>query len=293
MEKVTLIGTGRMGNAISCCLLKQNIPLTVYNRTTHKTDNLKAQGAIVANSIKEAVAQADIIISCLSDDDISKQMCLDEHGIARNMPETAIHIGTATILPKTATFLADAHREFNRHYVSAAVLGGPDIAASGKLTTFYANHSADGDRIQNILNLFSAQAIELGPKPDAPLIMKITMNYSLLTALELISEVYTFAEKSGLDLDIVQEGLYQIYGHPGFQAYIDKIKTRSFDKVNFDLRAGMKDVSIFQEAFEDVGVVPKLANLVKERYIVAKAKHLSEKDWSAIYEVVRDEAGLS
>ena len=118
------------------------------------------------------------------------------------------------------------------------------------------------------------------------------MNYSLITALELISELYAFAEKSGLDKDIVQYGLNEIYGHPAFKLYIDKIKDRNFDEVNFDMKGGMKDVSIFQKAFSDVGVKPKLGDLVKERYIAAFENKMEDKDWSGIYEVIRKEAGL-
>ena len=101
-----------------------------------------------------------------------------------------------------------------------------------------------------------------------------------------------FAEKSGLDKDIVQYGLSEIYGHPAFKLYIDKIKDRDFDEVNFDMKGGMKDVSIFQKAFSDVGVIPKLGDLLKGRYISALANNMENKDWSAIYEVVRQEAGL-
>ena len=118
------------------------------------------------------------------------------------------------------------------------------------------------------------------------------MNYSLITAIELISELYTFAEKSGVDTEIVKMGLHQIYGHPAFKLYIDKIHDRNFSEVNFDMVGGHKDVNIFQEAFSKVGVAPEIANIVRSRFISALAQNMHDKDWSGIYEVVRSQSGL-
>ena len=101
-----------------------------------------------------------------------------------------------------------------------------------------------------------------------------------------------FFEKSGLDLGIIQEGLHQIYAHPSFKRYIDKIKSRDFDNVNFDMRGGFKDISIFQKAFTGVNAVPRLGDLLKSRYISALANGMDNEDWSASYEVVRNESGL-
>ena len=40
-------------------------PLIVYNRTASRADPLKTQGAIVAESVKDAVSKSDIIFSCV------------------------------------------------------------------------------------------------------------------------------------------------------------------------------------------------------------------------------------
>jgi len=68
MSEVSLLGLGRMGTAMATRILAAGIPLTVYNRTHNKTQPLAEKGAKVATTIKEAVANADIIISCFLDD---------------------------------------------------------------------------------------------------------------------------------------------------------------------------------------------------------------------------------
>ena len=118
------------------------------------------------------------------------------------------------------------------------------------------------------------------------------MNYSLMTAIELMSELFVFAEKSGLDIKIVKMGLQNIYGHPAFKRYIDKIAERDFDEVNFTMMGGQKDARIFKQAFLEAGVTPELTNLLNQRYDTALSLGMKDKDWSGIYEVVRKQSGL-
>jgi 3-hydroxyisobutyrate dehydrogenase-like beta-hydroxyacid dehydrogenase len=41
-------------------------PLIVHNRTSSRADPLKSSGAIVADSVEDAVSKSDIIFSCVS-----------------------------------------------------------------------------------------------------------------------------------------------------------------------------------------------------------------------------------
>ena len=50
MQKITLIGLGKMGTAIASKLLQVGFPMTVYNRTISKTAALEKSGAKVARN---------------------------------------------------------------------------------------------------------------------------------------------------------------------------------------------------------------------------------------------------
>jgi len=197
-------------------------------------------------------------------------------------------------LPVTSETLFDIHQKAHTHYISAVVLGVPAVACEGTLTAFLAGNKSSVEKAKPLLSTFSAHVIPLGDETDikAPNLMKICMNFSLMTALELMSELYVFAEKSGLDKEIVKRGLYQIYGHPAFKRYIDKIAERDFDKVNFSMTGGQKDAYIFQRAFLEAGVTPELCNLLNNRYETAISLGMHDKDWSGIYEVVRMKSDL-
>jgi len=61
-QKVTVIGTGRMGSALAAALFKKGFATTVWNRTASKTEPLARLGLRVVPTILEAVDQAEVII---------------------------------------------------------------------------------------------------------------------------------------------------------------------------------------------------------------------------------------
>jgi len=292
MKKITFIGLGQMGSALVERLLTNGYEVTVFNRTAAKSAPLIALGATAIESIAQAVAEADVVMSCLLNDqavlDVSEQMIL-------HLPANAIHIGLSTILPATAEMLMKLHTENKSYYISTVILGVPSVARRGGLTAFFAGKEDFKDQVIALLSAFAEHITCLGGETNikSPNLMKICMNYSLSTAIELISELYVFAEKSGLDIDVLKTGLHQIYGHPAFKLYVDKIHDRNFDQVNFSMAGGKKDIGIFQEAFAQAGVAPEIGNILKSRFDNALAQGLGDKDWSGIYEVIRKKSGLS
>lgn len=270
-------------------LLYSGYEVTVFNRTASKAQPLIKLGARHADKLVEAVKNADVIMSCLLNDqavlDVTKEAVL-------HMKPNAIHVCLSTILPDTSLVLKELHEARNSCFVSAVVLGIPKVAEEGGLTCYCAGTEKNLAEVLPLLKSFSKDVITLGDNMKAANIMKICLNYSLLTTIELISELYVFAEKSGLDTECVKQALHQIYGHPAFKRYIDKIYEQNFDEVNFDMVGGNKDITVFQEAFARAGVVPELGNVIKSRYISALAHGMENKDWSGIYEMVRRQSGL-
>lgn len=287
--KIMLVGLGKMGTAIVERLLSTGHEVKIYNRTSSKMLPLVKLGAIPSDSL-EAVKQADFILTSLLDDNAVKTVTQQ---MLPFLSQNSIHVGLSTILPDTALEIAKSHQNQGSHYISAVVLGIPKVAKRGELTTFCAGREGDIERILPLLNAFSHTVIPMGNHFHYPCIMKICMNYSLITAIELISELYVFAEKSGFDKALVRMGLHEIYGHPAFKQYVDKIYERTFDEVNFDMAGGNKDVLLFQEAFAKVGVAPELANVARSRIISALAQGKENKDWSGVYEMIRHQSGLN
>jgi 3-hydroxyisobutyrate dehydrogenase-like beta-hydroxyacid dehydrogenase len=61
-QKVTVIGAGRMGSALTAALYKRGFDTTVWNRTSSKTESLSRLGVRIARSVLEAVGKAEIVV---------------------------------------------------------------------------------------------------------------------------------------------------------------------------------------------------------------------------------------
>jgi 3-hydroxyisobutyrate dehydrogenase-like beta-hydroxyacid dehydrogenase len=66
MQPVTMIGLGPMGQAMAASLLGAGHPVTVWNRTPGRADDLVAAGAVRADTPAEALSAADLVILSLT-----------------------------------------------------------------------------------------------------------------------------------------------------------------------------------------------------------------------------------
>lgn len=287
--KVTLIGLGKMGSVLAQRLLDANFELTVFNRTREKMQPLITMGAKGASSLEDAVTGKELIITSLLDDNAVLQTV---DGFIHFMKPGAIHLGTSTILPETSKQLTTFHDKHGLIYIAGNVLGVPKAAARGELTTIAAGSAEAIEQCRPVFNAYSTKIITAGSMPYQANVIKICMNYLLVSTIETMGELYTFAEKSQVDTGILNTLFHSVFAHPAFQLYVDKIKERNFDDVNFDLKGGFKDLNLFQQALTNAQVVPHIANIIKDKFIIALAHHLEEKDWSAVTEITRLQANI-
>ena len=74
--KIALLGLGLMGSGMAGRLLDAGYPLTIWNRTPDKTQALADRGAKVAQSPRQAVAGATVVISMLADVPVCRDVWL-------------------------------------------------------------------------------------------------------------------------------------------------------------------------------------------------------------------------
>lgn len=255
-------------------------------------DAFKTKGITCAQSIEEAVKNADLVISCLFDDTSLLDMIIGEYGVLHCLPEHTCYISTETILPKTVLHIWKSFKENQKQYLPAAILGGPNEVSSGKATLFTSGNSNANQKFEHIFKLFTEQIFYMGDQPDWAMVMKIAMNYTYTANLELFSKLYVFAEKHGIPAEYIQKTLYTVFLLPGYRECINKIHHRNYSPVNFAVTGGNKDLQVFQQAFHDVGAVPRIGQLLGERFASAAKSNLADQDWTAINEVIRKESGL-
>jgi 3-hydroxyisobutyrate dehydrogenase-like beta-hydroxyacid dehydrogenase len=185
------------------------------------------------------------------------------------------------------------HNAHSSLYLAAPVLGNPAAAKEGKLTTFVAGDERAIKSCNRVFNSYCQRVIEVGDQHAKANSLKLSANYVMLVLLDVIGQVYVLAEKSNIDLQLVNELLEMIFAYPGLKQYAKRIRTRDFDNVGFDLLSAYKDVQLILQTSDDVRVPLSYANNIKDKYIAAIANDLEKKDWISIYEISRMLAGLN
>lgn len=293
IERVSCIGLGRMGSGIARNILKAGFKLTVYNRTPAKTQPLVDLGAIGAQSPQEAAAGADVVLTNLMDDQSVFDTVSGEHGMLAGLRAGAIHIGTTTVSPDCATRLATLHAAHGSHYLAGPVAGRPDAAEAGQLLTFVAGDPAVIAQCAPVLQAYTQAQINLGTEHRKANSMKLTFNYAIVALVELMGQMYAFAEKSGLDLQLVNMLLAGMLAPPALKEYATRIRMREFEPAGFELVAGLKDVTLMLQAASEARVALPYASIVRDKLLAALAHGMAHKDWSALYEITRMNAGLT
>ncbi|HEY6935729.1 MAG TPA: NAD(P)-dependent oxidoreductase, partial [Terriglobales bacterium] len=183
---IAFIGLGRIGSGIAKNVQASGCQFVVYNRTPQKIQPFVAAGAKAAATPREAAASADIVITCLMDDQSVIGVLSGPDGVLAGMRRDTIHIGTSTISPHATTRIAALHNQHGSHYVAAPVLGRPDAAAAARLSTFVAGPGQIIARARPVLETYTQKIFDLGEDHSRAASMKLTANFFVASFVELM-----------------------------------------------------------------------------------------------------------
>jgi len=290
--KVAFIGLGKMGSAIASNIAKCGFDLTVWNRSRERMTPLLALGAKAATSAKDAAQGNDVIITSLMDDRSVLETLEGENGVLAGMRPGSIHLCVTTISPSLAAELAARHSSHGTLYVSGPVMGRPDVAMAGQLLTYLAGDPSAVAAVTPVAEAFSRAVRVVSAKASDANTVKLGINYSIITLIELMGEVYAFTEKSGIDAAILKDFYQTVLAHPGLKQYAGTILERNFPAGGFAMTGGLKDVKLMLDAAAQSGAPLKIGETIATKMKTAIAEGMGEQDWAAIYEITRREAGL-
>ena len=292
--KVTFIGLGNMGSAMAGRILQAGHDLVVWNRTPAKTAPLIGAGARSAGSPAEAVRDAEIVVTSLMDDQSVLDMAQGPAGILSAMKPGAVHLCVTTISPECADRLGTLHAEHGSRFVTGPVAGRPDSAAGGQLLTFLAGDVTAIAEVTPVCKAYASKVFPLAGRPGLTNAMKLCVNYMAVSIIELMGEIYTFGDKTGIDADVIREIFLESFAHPALKAYANKIREKKFSSTGgFTLTAGLKDVRLMLDASAKAGVSFHAAEVIERKMTEAIRQGLGQGDWSGITMITRREAGLS
>ena len=286
------IGLGNMGQPMARNLLKAGHNVTVYNRTRSRAEELRPEGARVAESAADA-CRGDALITMLADDRALEEIFFGAANLVSALGPNTVHISMSTISVALSRRLAETHAKAGQAYVSAPVFGRPDAAAAAKLFIVTAGASEAIERCRPLFDALGQKTFVLGPDAPAANVVKLAGNFLIASVLESLGEAVALVRKSGIDparfLDFLTSSLFTA---PVYKTYGAIIVQEKYHPPGFKAILGLKDVRLALAAAEAAAVPMPLASLVRDHLLTAIARGQGDLDWSVVARVSAENAGL-
>ena len=273
---VGFIGLGAMGSAMAANLVKAGHQVRAWNRSGDPGIAGVAMAAEPADAF-----QAEAVLTMLSDDPAIREVLLDA-GVLRTARPGLVHVVTSTISVTFAGELAAAHEAAGVGYVSAPVLGRPDVAREGQLNILAAGKRQAVDTVRPLLDVLGRKVWDLGEAPTRANAAKIAANMMITMAIEAMAEAVVLTEANGLPRDAFFELILgTLFGSRSYQTYSANIAGGNYEP-GFKARLGLKDLGLAAAAADAAGKRLPILDAVRGRMAEAVDAGLGEKDWSAM-----------
>jgi len=197
--KTAFLGLGVMGFPMAGHLKKGGHEVTVYNRTAGKAQKwVETHGGRSAATPAEAARGADIVFSCVGNDDDLRSIVLGEQGAFAGMARSAIFVDHTTASANVARELGEIAKGKGIHFLDAPVSGGQAGAENGKLTVMVGGEQGDFDRAKPVIDCYARACVLLGPVGSGQL-AKMVNQICIAGLVQGLAEGMNFAVKAGLD----------------------------------------------------------------------------------------------
>jgi len=280
LPSVALLGTGIMGLGMGRSMLRSGLPLRAWNRTPAKAQALRSHGAVIAATPADAVRDAEIIVTMLSDGAaVSEVMTAAAPGLREGQVwAQASTVGVAGLEP-----LAGLAREHGLLFIDSPVLGTRQPAEQGALTVFAAGPDAARPALQPVFDAIGRKTVWLGSDAGTASALKLVVNSWVLALTTSAAEALALARGLGIDPELF---LQAVGGGPLDCAYLQNkaaaILSGDF-AANFRLELAGKDARLVTEAGRAAGIRLDVAPAVAERFRRAADLGHADEDMAATY----------
>lgn len=275
---MSVIGLGAMGAGMAASTLRAGLATTVWNRSPEKSEPLRDQGAQVAQTATEAVADADVVVVSLFDE-ASVQVVLEQ--ALAGSPPSAVWLQTATVGPAGARRLHDLAERHGRVLVDTPVLGTRKPAADGALTMLVSGPDDALATARPVLEAIGTRTLVVGDTAGLASALKLACNSWVVSLTAAAAQALTLARVQGLD--------------PGL--FLEAIEGSAVDAPYAHLKGGSILADDFTPSFAVDGVVKDLCLMldagagvmdtsvlesVRDRFCAASAAGHGADDMAAV-----------
>ena len=273
--RVALLGTGKMGGAMTRRLAAAGHELTLWNRTRERAEALGV--GKVAATPAEAVETAEIVISMLTDANAVRATYLGDDGASSAAKKGQVFVEMSTAGPEISREIAPAVEQAGAQLVEAPVMGSIVAVESGKLFILAAGDEAAIERARPVLEALG-EVRRVGDLGSAAA-LKLVANSMVAGVSALAAELQAAGTAAGLDAEDVFTVISRMA--PALNMRKARFVEHRYEPVTFLLRDALKDVRLALELYRRTGSTTPLTTATEVLYERA-AKTVGDLDISAI-----------
>ena len=287
IKNVTFIGLGVMGFPMAGHLKNSNYEVTVFNRTSSKSDKWVADYKGFAKSTPgEASQNSEAIFTCVGRDDDLREVMEGNNGILNNVKENTIIIDHTTASANIAREYFDICKKRNLHFLDAPISGGQAGAENGQLSIMVGGEQEPYEKVKPVLESYG-KAIELiGPSGSGQL-TKMINQISIAGLVQGLSEAMLFGKKSNLDMEkvlkVISKGAAQSWQME------NRYRTMLDEKFDFGFAVDWmrKDLSICFEEAKKINAKLPITEIIDKYYSEIQQKGGNRWDTSSLISLLK------
>lgn len=278
---VGLIGLGLMGKPMGRNLLKAGFPLVVWNRTDFKAEDLVKEGAKLAASPREAAAQADVLVTIVSDPPALEEVVFGPEGALEGFRRGSVFVDSSTISPDLARREAAACAERGVDFLDAPVTGGTWGAEKGELVFMVGGKAEVFERTKPVFEAMGKRFFLLGPNGSGQ-IVKLAMNLILALEVQALAEAMALVRTAGIKGERLSEVLQSSMGRSALMDVKAPLILKNEYPASFPLRLMHKDVRLALELAREQGIELPAGAAAFATYSAVKDAAKDDPDYAAV-----------
>ena len=261
--RIGFVGLGAMGAGIARRLLAAGHPVTGWNRTRAKAEELASEGLAVAETPRE-IAPGSVFVEM------------------------------STIAPERSRALAGEIEAAGGTMLDAPVSGSIATLEQGRLSIMVGGDPAAFERVRPLLLDVGPKVTHVGENGQA-LVMKVSINLALIVQVISFCEAVALAEKQGIDREVAVDAMLKsvvaspVLGYRG--PFILDGRMPEVAWADVDLQ--QKDAILALDLARANGVPAPLIAAANEILNACRGLGIGDNDFVVAYEVYRRLAGLA
>jgi 3-hydroxyisobutyrate dehydrogenase len=293
MSNVAFIGLGNMGLPMALNLVKAGHAVTGFDLSADALKKLREAGGTVANSVAEAVANVDAVITMLPAGNHVESVYTGDDGILSVASSGAILIDSSTIDVDTARRVGAAAQAAGFQMVDAPVSGGVGGATAGTLTFMVGGETAAFEAAKPYLDIMGKNIFHAGGSGNGQ-VAKICNNMLLGISMIGTCEAFLLGEKLGLDaqtlFDISSTASGQCWSMTSYCPMPGPVPTSPANNAyqpGFAAAMMLKDLVLAQDASASADADTPMGKRATELYTLMQEKGHGDMDFSGIINMLR------